>query len=120
VLDLGPELARRPPAPADLAQPPKPEHEHGVVGQRLGSVESAIEQLVIAGGRKAETLPDGSFLTNGEFPALPLEIQQETRPLIERRIAPSTGLHRVHESRLATGARRSSTCRETPKPEVKG
>ena len=78
------ELIRDPTLTPGLTQPAQAAHQHGVVLERLGRIDDAVQELVIARRREAERFADGAVLGDREHPALTLEIQDRARSVIER------------------------------------
>ena len=78
------ELIRDPALTPGLTQSAQAAHQHGVVLERLGRIDDAVQELVIARRREAERFADRAVLGDREHPALTLEIQDRARSIVER------------------------------------
>ena len=78
------ELAGDALAPPVLADPSQAADEHGVVGERLTTIDDPVQQLVVAGSGEPEPLADGAPLGDPQLPPVALEIKDRSGTLVER------------------------------------
>ena len=78
---------------AETKQASQTTHEHGVVRKGPRVVDQAIQQLLVAGRREAEPLPDRAVLRAPMLPPATLEIEQLAVPGKQSRHCPLGGRH---------------------------